>query len=354
MIKLIIAIIVILLPGYQCQSDQCNNTSNCLDDCCGDIYCPTNRLFQYFSVGLKTCTQLTADGNDFVNAFAIAISGSTVFVALLWMIFCCAKNRLDDRMTFLVNDNIFTIVMTGVGVSLALSSCYPQQVTMTAYIVAFGYIIKSYSWTDIRQPWELLNVILDSFAMGFNTFIVWLAAIAITGDKSCQGLSQKDTWGIVGNPFAVMLIGVIWYVITGIICILGVSTRILNIQFITCLPQAIRDDPKLWIIASLTGVVELGLMILSIIQLSEVVRVFKDPANRVDYIGAYEYAFSLMFLGLLGHLISMAILYYLNYRRRLQPPANIQPPPANIQPPTNIQLIQSNCRQFTINFSQKN
>lgn len=170
-----VKVIIILLPGYQCQ-------------CCGDVYCPTNGLFQYFSVGINTCTQAN---NDFVNGFAIAISGFTILTVLLWIIFCLVKNIIDSNNIVLINDNIFALVMTDVGVSLTLSSCYPKQVAMTAYIIAFGFIIKSYSWTKVINVLEFVTEIPDCLAMTFNTFIVWLAAITITDAKSCKNNSQK-------------------------------------------------------------------------------------------------------------------------------------------------------------------
>lgn len=175
--------------------------------------------------GIRTCDKSKC-GNDDASATAIFLITITVAFATIWQL--CGTIRMYIKKDSIVskNDETLGLLFAGIGISLTISTCYPQQITAGAYTNAFCGALIMYDYTTINNYIDLLNGIPSIIAIALNATVIWYAASSWENGIYARNV---NLWGSKeGNPKTITIVTVVAISITLIFSLVNGIAQINN------------------------------------------------------------------------------------------------------------------------------
>ena len=177
-------------------------------------------------IGSTGCSN-TATENDDANALATLILDLVVVVAILWQLATllswdqcgtCEDLPEEGRSRFILGGTFsLGMLFTGIGASLTIAACYPQQITTSAFTLALCYVISIEGLATCKNMFTILSNFPNAVALGFNSFVVWLAADSRSTVKNTGYWIAVNVWGPTGSPKIIILLCACCYVLSVIV-----------------------------------------------------------------------------------------------------------------------------------------
>lgn len=165
-------------------------------------------LFSLIPVGIDSCGIVSKCRNDqasytAVNVILVTVSlaGAWQLVSIIWwsLSVILGPSRYADNC--LKYDGALGLVFTGIGISFAISTCYPQVITLGGYVCAIGAMLIMYDLVKVYGISNLMSAIPNVIALSLNCTLVWYAA------SSQERIHPNiDAWGNAGNPKTIIII----------------------------------------------------------------------------------------------------------------------------------------------------